>query len=64
MRSRKLYSWISLIVLASMILACGGLGGGGDPGQRSHPDLQRGHPHCALGTRRPQRGRYEPSYHR
>ncbi len=27
MYSRKLYSWISLILLATMVLACGGLGG-------------------------------------
>jgi hypothetical protein len=27
MYSRKLYSWISLILLAAMLLACGGLGG-------------------------------------
>ncbi len=30
MHSRKLYSWISLILLATMVLACGGLGGGSD----------------------------------
>jgi hypothetical protein len=45
MRSRKLYSWISLIVLVSMILACGGLGGGGDTvklGPDQEPAIEAG----------------------